>query len=129
MSKKIKIKQTRSLIGSLPKHRLTMRAIGFHRNQETLVKEDTPQLRGMLQQVRHLVHVEVETQTKPGKKTEPPKTAVEPKQPGAGKQPAKATDKPAKSKTTSKPKSAKPVQPSEESKATKTSKQTKVDKE
>jgi hypothetical protein len=35
-----------------------MKAIGFHRHQETLTKNDTPQLRGMLHQVRHLVHVE-----------------------------------------------------------------------
>jgi ribosomal protein L30/L7E len=35
-----------------------MKAIGFHRTYETLVKEDTPQLRGMLQQVRYLVRVE-----------------------------------------------------------------------
>jgi ribosomal protein L30/L7E len=37
-----------------------MRAIGFHHNQETLIKVDTPQLRGMLQQVKHLVKVEEE---------------------------------------------------------------------
>jgi len=37
-----------------------MRAIGFHHNQEILLKEDTPQLRGMLHQVRHLVTVEEE---------------------------------------------------------------------
>jgi len=35
-----------------------MKAIGFHHTYEVLVKEDTPQLRGMLQQVRHLVEVE-----------------------------------------------------------------------
>jgi hypothetical protein len=35
-----------------------MRAIGFHHHQETLTKDDTPQLRGMLHQVRHLVRVE-----------------------------------------------------------------------
>jgi ribosomal protein L30 len=35
-----------------------MKAIGFHRHQENLTKNDTPQLRGMLHQVRHLVHVE-----------------------------------------------------------------------
>jgi large subunit ribosomal protein L30 len=35
-----------------------MSAIGFHRNNETLVKNDTPQLRGMLHQVRHLIKVE-----------------------------------------------------------------------
>jgi ribosomal protein L30/L7E len=37
-----------------------MKAIGFHHNYEVLIKEDTPQLRGMLHQVRHLVKVEDE---------------------------------------------------------------------
>jgi large subunit ribosomal protein L30 len=35
-----------------------MKALGFHRMQETLEKADTPQIRGMIQQVRHLVQVE-----------------------------------------------------------------------
>jgi len=35
-----------------------MEALGFHRMQETLEKADTPQIRGMLHQVRHLVKVE-----------------------------------------------------------------------
>jgi large subunit ribosomal protein L30 len=56
----LRIKQVKSAIGSPPKHKRTMKAIGFHRNQETLIKEDTPQLRGMLHQVRHLVKVEEE---------------------------------------------------------------------
>jgi len=58
MAKKLKLTQVKSLIGSKPKHKRTMSAIGFHRNNETLVKNDTPQLRGMLHQVRHLVKVE-----------------------------------------------------------------------
>lgn len=58
MAKKLKITQVKSLIGSLPKHKLTMKALGFHHHQETLLKNDTPQLRGMLHQVRHLVQVE-----------------------------------------------------------------------
>jgi large subunit ribosomal protein L30 len=41
-----------------------MRAIGFHHNYQTLIKEDTPQLRGMLHQVRHLVTVEEEKAAK-----------------------------------------------------------------
>ena len=65
MTKKLRIKQVKSLIGSQPKHKRTMRAIGFHHNQETLLKEDTPQLRGMLHQGRHLVRVE---EAKAGKK-------------------------------------------------------------
>jgi large subunit ribosomal protein L30 len=58
MVNKLKITQIKSLIGSQPKHRLTMKALGFHRMQETLEKSDTPQIRGMVHQVRHLVKVE-----------------------------------------------------------------------
>jgi large subunit ribosomal protein L30 len=58
MSKKLKITQIKSLIGSQPKHRRTMQALGFHRMHETLEKADTPQIRGMVHQVRHLVQVE-----------------------------------------------------------------------
>jgi large subunit ribosomal protein L30 len=58
MTKRLKITQIRSLIGSQPKHRLTMKALGFHRMHETLEKADTPQIRGMVQQVRHMVRVE-----------------------------------------------------------------------
>jgi len=54
----LKITQLKSTIGSPPKHKRTMKAIGFHHNNQTLTKEDTPQLRGMLHQVRHLVKVE-----------------------------------------------------------------------
>ncbi len=60
MAKKLKVTQIKSLIGSQKKHKQTMRAIGFHHNYETLVKTDTPQLRGMLRQIRHLVRVEEE---------------------------------------------------------------------
>lgn len=35
-----------------------MEALGFRRMHQTLQKTDTPQLRGMLHQVRHLVRVE-----------------------------------------------------------------------
>ncbi len=58
MAKKLKITQVKSLIGTKPKHRRTMEALGFHRMHETLEKTDTPQIRGMLFQVRHLVVVE-----------------------------------------------------------------------
>ncbi|MCK5619715.1 MAG: 50S ribosomal protein L30 [Candidatus Krumholzibacteria bacterium] len=58
MAKKLRITQVKSLIGTKPKHRRTMEALGFHRMHETLEKTDTPQIRGMLYQVRHLVVVE-----------------------------------------------------------------------
>ena len=62
--KKLKITQIKSLIGAPPKHKRTIEAIGFHRTYETLVKDDTPQLRGMLHQVRYLVRVEEEKAAK-----------------------------------------------------------------
>ena len=58
MAKTLKITQIKSLIGAKPKHRLTMEALGFRKHQQTLEKNDTPQIRGMLHQVRHLVRVE-----------------------------------------------------------------------
>ncbi len=58
MPKTLKITQVKSLIGTKPKHRLTMQALGLRRIRHTLEKTDTPQLRGMLHQVRHLVRVD-----------------------------------------------------------------------
>jgi large subunit ribosomal protein L30 len=58
MAKQLKITQVKSLIGRLPKHKRTMQAIGFRRHQQSVVKRDTAQLRGMLEQVRHLVRIE-----------------------------------------------------------------------
>jgi len=57
-TKTVKITQIKSLIGCKPKHRLTMEALGFRRMNQTLEKNDTPQIRGMLQQVRHLVRIQ-----------------------------------------------------------------------
>lgn len=59
MAKKLKLTQVRSLIGSQrKKHRCVMDALGFRRNNETLYKNDSPQIRGMVSKVRHLVTCE-----------------------------------------------------------------------
>jgi large subunit ribosomal protein L30 len=56
MAKKLKITQVRSSIGSQEKkHLFTMKSLGFKRNYRTLYKNDTPQIRGMLKKVQHLV--------------------------------------------------------------------------
>lgn len=56
MAKKLKITQVKSTINSLKAyHRPVMKALGFRKNYRTLYKNDTPQIRGMLQKVRHLV--------------------------------------------------------------------------
>ena len=53
---KLKITQIRSIIGSQQdKHKVVMKSLGFRRNQQTLYKNDTPQIRGMIYKVRHLV--------------------------------------------------------------------------
>ena len=56
MAKKIRMTQVRSIIHSQEKkHKRVMTSLGFRRNSRTLYKNDTPQIRGMLQKVRHLV--------------------------------------------------------------------------
>ena len=58
MTKEIKITQIRSLIGRLPKHRRTVKALGLKRINHTVTHQDTPNIRGMISQVRYLVKVE-----------------------------------------------------------------------
>ncbi len=57
-AKKIKITQTKSIIKTLKKHKLTIEALGLGRPSYTVVHNDTPQIRGMINVVRHLVKVE-----------------------------------------------------------------------
>ena len=56
-SKKIAIKQVRSGIGRPQKHRRTLEALGIKRHQQTVIHNDTPAIRGMIDQVAHLVQV------------------------------------------------------------------------
>ena len=55
---KLKITQVRSVIGRPQKHRRIVRALGLRRNQTSVVQRDTPQIRGMVAKVCHLVTVE-----------------------------------------------------------------------
>lgn len=55
---KLRITQTRSRIRQKPKAKATLDAMGLRRNYRTVELVDTPQLRGMLRQVAHLVRVE-----------------------------------------------------------------------
>jgi large subunit ribosomal protein L30 len=55
---KLKVTQVRSVIGSIENHKRTVRALGLKRIRDSRVHEDTPQIRGMLHNVRHLVRVE-----------------------------------------------------------------------
>jgi|TARA_Y200000002_G_scaffold151162_1_gene124950 large subunit ribosomal protein L30 len=52
------IKLTKSPIGAKPNHRATIRGLGLRKLQSTVVREDNPCIRGMVQSVAHLVTVE-----------------------------------------------------------------------
>ncbi len=58
MAKQLKITQVVSQIDCLEKQKRTIRALGLGRPNYSVVKNDTPQLRGMLNVVKHLVRVE-----------------------------------------------------------------------
>ena len=54
----LKVTQVRSAIGTKPKHRGTLRALGLRRLGQSNVLPDRPEIRGMIARVPHLVEVE-----------------------------------------------------------------------
>ena len=58
MSGRLKVAQTRSPIGGTHSQRETLRSLGLKRIGDTVVKEDRPEIRGMVSTVSHLVAVE-----------------------------------------------------------------------
>jgi len=55
---KLRVKQTRSSIGTKPKQRGTLRALGLGRIGRVNILPDRPEIRGMLARVPHLVEVQ-----------------------------------------------------------------------
>ena len=55
---KLKVTQIRSAIDRPKEQKATIRRLGIHRLHETVVKEDRPEIRGMIRAVAHLVTVE-----------------------------------------------------------------------
>jgi large subunit ribosomal protein L30 len=58
MTKQLKITQVVSQIHTLKKHKRTIEALGLGRPNYSVVKKDTPQIRGMIERVKYLVKVE-----------------------------------------------------------------------
>lgn len=58
MSKKIKVKLIKSPIGSIPKHKATLRGLGLRKINQQVELEDTPAVRGMVKKITHLLQVE-----------------------------------------------------------------------
>ncbi|MEU7631065.1 50S ribosomal protein L30 [Nocardia sp. NPDC049220] len=54
----LKVTQIKSTIGAKKNQRESMRTLGLHKIRQTVVREDTPQNRGLINVVRHLVTVE-----------------------------------------------------------------------
>ncbi|MFP4621377.1 MAG: 50S ribosomal protein L30 [Bacteroidales bacterium] len=55
---KLKVTQIKSKIGSTKRQKRNLEALGIKRINHTVEKEDTPQIRGMINKVDHLVQVE-----------------------------------------------------------------------
>lgn len=53
----IKIKQIKSKIGAPVDQKCTLTALGLHKISQVVEREDTPELRGMIRKVHHLVTV------------------------------------------------------------------------
>ncbi len=54
----LKIKQVRSQNGANQKQRDTLRTLGLGKVNRTVERPDSPQVRGMLHRVRHLIEVQ-----------------------------------------------------------------------
>jgi large subunit ribosomal protein L30 len=57
-NKQLKITQIRSSISAKADQQATLVGLGIRRRMHTVVREDTPSIRGMVRKVRHLITVE-----------------------------------------------------------------------
>lgn len=57
MAKKLAITLKRSLIGRKPNQRKTVQALGLRKRHQTVIQQDNPAIRGMINKVSHLVEV------------------------------------------------------------------------
>jgi large subunit ribosomal protein L30 len=55
---KIRITQVRSKNGKPERQKRTLAALGIHKLNQSVEHEDTPQILGMVEKVRHLVKIE-----------------------------------------------------------------------
>jgi large subunit ribosomal protein L30 len=55
---KLKVTQIKSVVGRIKKQRQIIKALGIKRLHQSVEHPDTPQLRGMIEKVSHLVKVE-----------------------------------------------------------------------
>lgn len=58
MANQLKMTLKKSMIGSTKKVRATLIGLGLTKTNKTIVRQDTPEIRGMINKVQHLVEVE-----------------------------------------------------------------------
>ena len=58
---KLRITWVKSSIGYAKVQKKTLKALGFHRLNQTVTHDDCPSIRGMVNKVRHLIRVEEES--------------------------------------------------------------------
>ena len=56
-SRKITIRQVKSVIGSRREHREVLKGLGLRRIRDEVVRDDTPAVRGMVAKVQYLVEI------------------------------------------------------------------------
>lgn len=54
----LKITQTRGIAGTKQKQKDSLRTLGLKRIRQSVVRPDTPEVRGLINVVRHMVEVE-----------------------------------------------------------------------
>lgn len=57
-AKKISVTLVRSPVGTLPRHRECVRGLGLKRMNHSVVLEDTPSVRGMVNKIEYMLRVE-----------------------------------------------------------------------
>ena len=86
----LRIKLVKSPIGNTARNRATVKALGLRKMHQVVEQDDSPSVRGMIHQVRHLLQVETVEGTRQPK--EQPKAAAPEKKKAAAPE-AKATPK------------------------------------
>ncbi len=56
--KRVKVTLVKGLVGTIAKHRATVKGLGLRHRSHTVELEDTPAVRGMINRVSYLVKVE-----------------------------------------------------------------------
>ena len=57
---KLRIQWVKSDIGYSSHQRRVVKALGFHRLNQTVIHEDSPTIRGMIQKIQHMLKVAIE---------------------------------------------------------------------